>query len=96
MSSRLVFARLLEAIMDMEKDVNLNNLTSNEQKVYAAIVLLSNDTNLPVSIHDIKSHDLVRDIPMPTMYRSFSRLIMAKKICHIGSDRSGLYATTPS
>ena len=94
MSNRLVFARLLETITDMEKDVGLNNFSSNEQQVYAAVVLLSNDTNLPVSIHDIKSHDLVRDIPMPTIYRSFNRLIKAKKICHIGSDRSGLYATT--
>ena len=94
MSNRMVFARLLETIMDMEKDVGLNNFTSNEQQVYAAVVLLSNDTNLPVSIHDIKSHYLVRDIPMPTIYRSFNRLISAKKICHIGSDRSGLYATT--
>ena len=94
MSNRMVFARLLETITDMEKDVGLNNFTSNEQQVYAAVVLLSNDTNLPVSIHDIKSHDLVRDIPMPTIYRSFNRLIKAKKICHIGSDRSGLYATT--
>ena len=92
MSNRLVFARLLETIMDMEKDVGLNNFTSSEQQVYAAVVLLSNDTNLPVSIHDIKSHDLVREIPMPTIYRSFNRLIRAKKICHIGSDRSGLYA----
>ena len=94
MSSRLVFARLLETIMDMEKDVGLNNFTSNEQQVYAAVVLLSNDTTLPVSIHDIKSHYLVRDIPMPTIYRSFNRLIKANKICHIGSDRSGLYAIT--
>lgn len=95
MSSRLVFARLLETLMDMEQDVGLNDFTSNEQHVYAAIVLLSNDTNLPVSVYDIKSHDLVCDIPMPTIYRSFSRLIRAQKICHIGSDRSGLYATTP-
>lgn len=94
MSNRMVFARLLETIMDMEKDVGLNTFTSNEQQVYAAVVLLSKDTNLPVSIHDIRSHDLVRDIPMPTIYRSFNRLIRAKKICHIGSDRSGLYATT--
>ena len=92
MSSRLVFARLLETIMDMEKDVGLNNFTSNEQQIYAAVVLLSNDTTLPVSIHDIRSHYLVRDIPMPTIYRSFNRLIRAKKICHMGSDRSGLYA----
>ncbi len=94
MSSRLVFARLLETIMEMEKDIGLNNFTSNEQQVYAAIVLLSNNADSPVSIHDIKSHDLVCDIPMPTVYRSFNRLIKAKKICHIGSDRSGLYATT--
>ena len=94
MSSRLVFARLLETIMDVEKDVGLSNFTSNEQQVYAAVILLSNDTTLPVSIHDIRSHFLVRDIPMPTIYRSFNRLIRAKKICHIGSNRSGLYAIT--
>ena len=94
MSNRLVFARLLETIIDMEKDVGLNNFTSNEQQVYAAVELLSNDTNVPVSIHEIRVHDLVRDIPMPTIYRSFNRLIKAKKICHVGTDRSGLYAIT--
>ena len=40
MSNRMVFARLLETITDMEKEVGLNNFTSNEQQVYAAVVLL--------------------------------------------------------
>ena len=93
MSSRLVFARLLETIADMEKDVGLADFTANEKQVYAAIVLLSNDTNEPVSIHDLRTHYLVRNIPMPTVYRSFNRLISSKKINHIGGERSGLYAT---
>tara|TARA_B100001093_G_scaffold507901_1_gene569174 strand:+ start:1175 stop:1462 length:288 start_codon:yes stop_codon:yes gene_type:complete len=93
-SGRLVFARLLETITDMEKDVGLAGFTANEQQIYAAVVLLSNDTNEPVSIHDIRSHYLVRKIPMPTVYRSFNRLIGAKKITHIGGKRSGLYAIT--
>jgi hypothetical protein len=92
-SSRLVFARLLETIADMEKDVGLADFTANEKQVYAAIVLLSNDTNEPVSIHDLRSHYLVRNIPMPTVYRSFNRLISSKKINHIGGERSGFYAT---
>ena len=94
MSSRLVFARLLETITDMEKDVGLAGFTANEQHVYAAVVLLSNDTNEPVSIHDIRSHYLVCNIPMPTVYQSFNRLISAEKIIHIGGERSGLYAVT--
>ncbi len=49
MSSRLQFARLLETIMDMEKDFGPNNFTSNEQRVYVAVVLLSNDTNLCIN-----------------------------------------------
>ena len=56
MSSRLVFARLLETIADMEKDVGLADFTANEQQVYAAVVLLSNENKEPVSIHDIQSH----------------------------------------
>jgi hypothetical protein len=79
LSSRLVHARLLETIIEMEKDVSLNNFTSNEQQVYAAIFLLSNNTDSPVSIHDIKSHGLVCDVPMPNSYRSFNLLIKAKK-----------------
>ena len=94
MSSRLVFARLLETITDMEEDVGLAEFTANEQQVYAAVVLLSNDTYATVPIHDIRSHYLVRNIPMPTVYRSFNRLIGAKKITHIGGERSGLYAIT--
>ena len=94
MSNRLVFARLLETITDMEQDVGLVDFTANEQQVYAAVVLLSDDTNKPVSIHDIRAHYLVRNIPMPTVYRSFNRLINGKKIVHIGGERSGLYAIT--
>ena len=94
MSSRLVFARLLETLMDLEKDLGLNDCTPNEQQVYAAVVLLSKDTKSPISIHAIRSHALVREIPMPTIYRSFNRLIRAEKICHVGSDRSGLYSIT--
>lgn len=94
MSIRLVFARLLETITDMESDIGLANFTANEQQIYAAVVLLSNDSTSPVSIHDIRTHYLVRNIPPPTVYRSFNRLIGAKKIRHIGSDRSGLYAIT--
>ena len=92
MSSRIAFARLLETITDMETDLGLLDFTANEQQVYAAIVLLSNDTDEPVSTHEIRSHFLVRNIPMPTVYRSFSRLISEKKIAHIGGERSGLYA----
>ena len=94
MSSRLVFARLLETITDMEKDVGLADFTAKEQQVYAPVVMLSNDSHEPVSIHDIRSHYLVRNIPMPKVYRSFNRLISAEKITHIGGERSGLYATT--
>ena len=92
MSSRFVFARLLETITDMKKDLGLVDFTANEQQVYAAIVLLSNDTNEPVSTYDIRSHCLIRNIPMPTVYRSFNRLIREEKIVHLGGERSGLYA----
>ncbi|MDA8649117.1 helix-turn-helix domain-containing protein [Alphaproteobacteria bacterium] len=94
MSSRLVFARLLETITDMEKDVGLADFTANEKHVYAAVVLLSNDTKKPVSIHDIRPHYLVHNIAMPTVYRSLNRLISAGNITHIGGERSGLYAIT--
>ena len=94
MSSRLLLARLLDTMTDMEKDDGLADFTANDQQVYAAVVLLSNDTNEPVPIHDIRSHYLVRNIPMPTVYRSFTRLISAEKIIHIGGERSGLYAIT--
>ena len=91
MSNRLAFARLLETITDMEKDVGLDGFSANERQVYAAVVLLSNDTENPVPIQDIRTHCLVRDIPMPTVYRSFNHLINGKMISHVGGERSGLY-----
>ncbi len=92
MSSQLLFARLSETIMDMEQNVGLRNFTSNEQQVYAVVILLFNDTTLPLSIQDIRSHYLLREIPMPNIYWSFYRSIRAKKICHIGNDPLGLHA----
>ena len=96
MSSRIVFARLLETIAGIEKDVGLADFTANEQQAYAAVVLLSNDTNEPVSIHDIRSHYLVRNIQMPTVYRSYNRLISAEKIAILVASGQGFMPLPPS
>ena len=93
MSSLSVFAKLMETTKQLEDELGLDDLTTNEQRVYASILLLSNDSKeVSVTIHQLFEHKLVKDIPTPTLYRALKTLIANGKIKHCGTERSGVYA----
>ena len=93
MSSLSVFAKLMETTKKLEDELGLDDLTTNEQRVYASILLLSNDSKIvSVTIHQLFEHKLVKDIPTPTLYRALKTLIASGKIKHCGTERSGVYA----
>jgi Fe2+ or Zn2+ uptake regulation protein len=93
MSSLSVFAKLMETTKQLEDELGLDDLTTNEQRVYASILLLSNDSKgVSVTIHQLFEHKLAEDIPIPTLYRALKTLIASGKIKHCGTERSGIYA----
>jgi predicted transcriptional regulator len=87
------FATLMGTIDEIAHDLKLEQLSDSDQKVYAAIVLLS-DANPKdaVNIRDLVEHSLTKNITTPTLYRSLKSLIQLNKIERIGSVKSGSYA----
>lgn len=85
------FAHLMLTLCDMERDLGLNNLTGNEKLVLSAVAILAEKGEGNAHIDDLRAHKLVRDMPMPTLYRALSELIKKQKCVHLGSPRSGLY-----
>ena len=86
-----LFASLMQVIDELTYDLNLADLTDNDQKVYAAIVLLAEDKDA-VDIRDLLDHSLTVNVAVPTVYRSLKTLIQQKKIKRVGTVRSGSYA----
>jgi predicted transcriptional regulator len=87
------FATLMGTIDEIAHDLKLEKLSDSDQKIYAAIVLLS-DANPrgTVNIRDLVEHSLTKNITTPTLYRSLKSLIQMNKIERIGSVKSGSYA----
>ena len=93
MPSIKLFASLMQSIDDLAYDLKLEDLTDNDQKVFAAIVLLAEaKVGEPVDIRDLLEHNLTVNIAIPTVYRSLKTLIQQKKIKRVGTVRSGSYA----
>ena len=91
MPSVKLFASLMQSIDELAYDLKLEDLTDNDQKVFAAIVLLAEDKET-VDIRDLLDHSLTANIAVPTVYRSLKTLIQHKKIKRVGTARSGSYA----
>jgi Fe2+ or Zn2+ uptake regulation protein len=86
-----LFASLMQSIDELAYDLKLENLTDNDQKVFAAIVLLAEDKGA-VDIRELLDHSLTINVAVPTVYRSLKTLIQQKKIKRVGTVRSGSYA----
>jgi hypothetical protein len=75
----------------LEEDLGLDALTHTDQKALASIVLLSNDGQSEALLQDLKVHNLIKDIPTPSLYRSLKSLIECGIVTKVGSERSGIY-----
>ena len=91
MSSFSHYANLRQLLAEMEDDLQISTLTEIDKKVMSTLVLLRGDKDQPVHLDDIRNHNLIYDIPSPTLYRSFQTLIKNGFIQKVGSVRSGLY-----
>ena len=92
MSSRKLYADLLNLAHSMESDLRLNSLKHSDQNVYACIVLLSKDGIRQAYLSDIKVHELTKHLSTPSIFNSLRNLIECGLIKKQGTARSGLYA----
>ena len=91
MSSNAIYAELSKLMQSMEEDLGLTNLRNSDKKLFACMVLLSEDGQRHVSLKDIKEHALTKGLPSPSLFSSLKRLMNNSIIKKIGSERSATY-----
>jgi len=91
MTNLKVFANLLKITQTMEADLGLSALTQIDRQVLATIVLVSGDGRTDAQLDDIRTHNLLATIPMPSFYKSIKSLIQKGIVQKVGSERSGIY-----
>lgn len=91
MSANATYAELARLVQSMEEDLGLTNLRNSDKKLFACIVLLSEDGQQHVSLKDIKEHALTKALPSPSLFSSLKRLMNNSIIKKIGSERSATY-----
>ena len=91
MSTNATYAELAKLMQSMEEDLGLTNLRNSDKKLFACLVLLSEDGQRHVSLKDIKEHTLTKDLPSPSLFSSLKRLMNNSIIKRIGSERSATY-----
>ena len=91
MSANVTYAELAKLMQSMEEDLGLTNLRNADKKLFACMVLLSEDGQRHVSLKDIKEHALTKALPSPSLFSSLKRLMNNSIIKKIGSERSATY-----
>ena len=91
MSANATYAELAKLMQSMEEDLGLINFRNSDKKLFACMVLLSEDGQRHVSLKDIKEHALTKALPSPSLFSSLKRLINNSIIKKIGSERSATY-----
>ena len=91
MSNINILADLVQMTNTLERELNLQHLTTSDKQVLSAIVLLSDNEGDNAHLDDLKKHQLVSDIPLPSLYKSLKHLIQVGLVRKIGTQRSGIY-----
>jgi hypothetical protein len=91
MSNIKILADLIQMTNTLERELKFQHLTTNDKQVLSAIVLLSDDEGDNAHLNDLKNHQLICDIPLPTLYKSLKHLIQVGLVTKIGTERSGIY-----
>tara|TARA_B100001093_G_C26826941_1_gene1014459 strand:- start:1545 stop:1850 length:306 start_codon:yes stop_codon:yes gene_type:complete len=68
-------AQLNLLVRSVEVDLGIGNVTSNEKAVLSAVSLLIGVGSREVSVQQLVEHELVKDIPKPTVYRALKSLV---------------------
>lgn len=85
------YAKLREALFLVGKNLGIEYSTEGERKVLAVLASLSGGTHNNVSLGDIRKDVIVKNIPAPSLYRTFGTLQKRGYIGRSGGQRSRLY-----
>ena len=92
MSELLNAAMLRNVLIKMEDDLGLRDLSPSERDVYYAAVTLSETSGKIVKSEDIRTHETLSNMPLPTLYRSLSELVKKSYLCHPEGTKRGLFS----
>ena len=85
-------AMLRHVLIKMEDDLGLRDLSPSERDVYYATVTLSETYGKIVKSEDIRTHESLSYMPLPTLYRSLSELVKKSYLCHPEGTKRGLFS----
>ena len=85
------YATLRNLLLEMERDLQITELSDIGKRVISTLVLVDEGKYETVHLDDIRTHALTASIPAPSLYRSFQTLINMGLINRVGSPPSGLY-----
>ena len=85
-------ATLRHVLIKMEDSLGLKDLSPSERDVYYAAVTLSETSGKIVKSEDIRTHESLSNIPLPTLYRSLSELVKKSYLCHPEGTKRGLFS----
>ena len=90
------YATLRNLLLEMERDLQITELSDIGKRVISTLVLVDERKYETVHLDDIRTHALTASTPAPSLYRSFQTLINMGLINRVGSPPSGLYQLASS
>ena len=85
-------AMLRQVLIKMEDSLGLKDLSPSERDVYYAAVTLSENSGKVIKSEDIRTHESLSHMPLPTFYRSLSKLVKKSYLCHPEGTKRGLFS----
>ncbi len=68
-------AQLNLLVRSVEVDLGISDVTQSEKAILSAVSLLATAGTEEVSVQKLLEHELVKDIPKPTVYRALKSLV---------------------
>ena len=68
-------AQLNLLVRSVELDLGISDVSATEKAILAAVSLMLNHQTTEVAVQRLLEHELVRDIPKPTVYRALKSLV---------------------
>ena len=68
-------AQLNLLVRSVEVDLGISEVTPNEKAILSAVSLILNRKTTEVSVQELLEHELVKNIPKPTVYRGLKSLV---------------------
>ena len=68
-------AQLNVLVKSVEVDLGISDVSPSEKAILSAVSLMLNYQTSEVSVQKLLDHELVREIPKPTVYRALKSLV---------------------